>query len=69
MTIQNPSATTDVLTLEHGLEALEESPEFRGPVETIGDHESNDHFASIYESRDEQFSTVIPFVRQGLERG
>ncbi|MDS0474480.1 MEDS domain-containing protein [Natrinema sp. 1APR25-10V2] len=65
--LQQP--TTDVLSLERSLEAFEESPEFRGPVETIGDNESNDHLASIYESREEQFSTVIPFVRQGLERG
>ena len=57
------------LTLENGLEALNASPEFRGPVEPLDGHESNDHLALIYESRAEQFAAAVPFVRQGLERG
>ena len=31
--------------------------------------ESTDHLASIYERRAEQFAAVVPFIRQGLERG
>ncbi|WP_049928893.1 MEDS domain-containing protein [Halopiger goleimassiliensis] len=41
----------------------------RGPVEPIESHEDNDHFALIYEDRREQFETVVPFIREGLERG
>ncbi|WP_049923054.1 MEDS domain-containing protein [Halopiger djelfimassiliensis] len=58
----------DVLSLESSLKALQKSPEFRGPVEALGGHESNDHLAAIYEGQDEQFATAIPFMRQGLER-
>ncbi|WP_226777304.1 MEDS domain-containing protein [Haloterrigena alkaliphila] len=29
----------------------------------------NDHFALIYESQADQFAAVVPFIRQGLERG
>ena len=64
----------DTLDSESGLEALRQSPEFRGPVEPLdphghGDAGSNDHLASIYDTQDEQFSAAIPFVEQGLERG
>ncbi|WP_425492994.1 MEDS domain-containing protein [Natrinema amylolyticum] len=41
-------------------------------MEPIGDHEhahTNDHFALIYESQEEQFAAAIPFLRQGLDRG
>lgn len=59
-----------VLDLESGLEALRQSPELRGPVEPLDDHDhANDHFALIYETQEEQFSAAIPFMRQGLERG
>ena len=52
------------------LEGLQESPEFRGPVEPIDDHDhATDHFALLYEDRDEQFAAAVPFVRHGLERG
>ncbi len=37
-----------------------------GAIEKIGVH---DHLCLIYESREEQFSTVIPFMKIGLERG
>ncbi|QRV14911.1 MEDS domain-containing protein [Haloterrigena salifodinae] len=57
------------LGLESGLDALRSSPEFRGPVESLGEHEPNEHLAVIYEDRDEQLAAVVPFVRQGLERG
>ena len=58
------------VNLETGLEALRSSSEFRGPVEPLEDHDhANDHFALIYESREEQFAAAIPFIRQGLERG
>ncbi|ADB60933.1 histidine kinase [Haloterrigena turkmenica DSM 5511] len=57
------------LGLESGLDALRSSPEFRGPVESLGEHEPNEHLAVIYENRDEQLAAVVPFMRQGLERG
>jgi PAS domain S-box-containing protein len=58
------------VTAETGLEALQSSPEFRGPVEPLEDHpHANDHFALVYESQQEQFATAVPFIRQGLERG
>ncbi len=60
----------DVLSLDSGLEALRQSPDFRGPVEPLDDHDhSNDHFALVYESREELLTSAIPFVQQGLERG
>ena len=62
-------AQSNALTLESGLEALHASPEFRGPVEPLDGHESNDHLALIYESEEEQFAAAAPFVQQGLERG
>ncbi|WP_137286289.1 MEDS domain-containing protein [Halorussus salinisoli] len=65
-----PAETGESVTLETGLEALRSSPEFRGPVEPLGEHaHANDHFALIYESQSEQFAAAIPFLRQGLERG
>ncbi len=64
-----PRATSDVLDLDSGLAAFEDSPEFRGPVESLDGHHCNDHFALLYETRAEQFAAVVPFLRQGLERG
>ncbi|MFC6718379.1 MEDS domain-containing protein [Halovalidus salilacus] len=65
-----PSSKLDVLSLDSGLEALRQSREFRGPVEPLDNHDHcNDHFALVYETKDELFSSAIPFVRQGLERG
>ena len=58
-----------VLDLESGLESLRSSPAFRGPVEPLEGHDSNEHLALIYENREEQFSAVVPFLQQGLERG
>ncbi|QLH83439.1 MEDS domain-containing protein [Halosimplex pelagicum] len=59
-----------VLGLDNGTEALRESAEFRGPIEPLDGHEhANDHFALVYEGRDEQFAAAVPFLRQGLERG
>ncbi|SDQ41556.1 MEDS domain-containing protein [Natronobacterium texcoconense] len=60
---------TNVLGLESGLEALQESPAFSGPVESLEEHESHDHLASIYNSQAEQFATAIPYIEHGLERG
>lgn len=34
-----------------------------------GTDESNDHLASIFKGKREQFATVLPFIRCGLERG
>jgi signal transduction histidine kinase len=59
----------ETLGLESGLEALRSSPAFRGPIEPLDGHDSNDHLALIYESREEQFAAAIPFMRQGLDRG
>ena len=55
-----------------GVEGLRRSSTFRGPVEPVDDRgrdDSTDHLALLYESRDERFAAVIPFLRQGLERG
>ncbi|AHF99575.1 histidine kinase [Halostagnicola larsenii XH-48] len=60
---------TDESGAHRGVESLQASPDFRGPVESSRHHESNDHLALVYDSRDEQLQTAIPFVRQGLERG
>ncbi|MFC4437551.1 MULTISPECIES: MEDS domain-containing protein [Natrialbaceae] len=58
------------MSFETGHEALQSNPAFRGPAEPLDDHDhSNDHFALVYESRDDQFSAAIPFISQGLERG
>ncbi|WP_433624271.1 MEDS domain-containing protein [Halomicrococcus sp. NG-SE-24] len=54
--------------LESGLDALRNSPTFRGPVEPLDGHHSNDHLALVYETREEQLEAVVPFVEQGLER-
>ena len=35
-------------------------------IEKLGGH---DHLCLIYETREEQFSAVIPFIKIGLERG
>ncbi|AEH35509.1 MEDS domain-containing protein [Halopiger xanaduensis] len=64
-------AASESGSITTAFEALQSSPEFRGPVEPLEDHEhvhANDHFALIYESQEEQFAAVIPFLRQGLER-
>ncbi|WP_247002069.1 MEDS domain-containing protein [Halosolutus gelatinilyticus] len=51
-------------------ESLRQGSEFRGPVESHDGHaHSNDHFALIYENREDQLASAIPFIRQGLERG
>ena len=49
--------------------ASQSSFETRRPVESIDEHEDNDHFALIYENQAKQFETAIPFIREGLERG
>ncbi len=61
--------TDDVLTLDSGLDALRSSPSFRGPVESLDGHESNEHMALIYEDRDEQVAATVPYLVQGLRRG
>ncbi|SDJ52790.1 MEDS domain-containing protein [Natronorubrum texcoconense] len=63
------SISDDVLGLERPLDALQTSPDFRGPVEPLDGNFCNDHFALIYESSDDQFAAVAPFIRQGIERG
>ncbi|WP_339103540.1 MEDS domain-containing protein [Haloterrigena salinisoli] len=69
MSQQLHTTSDDVLGLETGLEALDASSTFPGPVESVAGHESYDHLALIYESRAEQFATVIPYITHGLERG
>ena len=59
--------------LESGLEAVGK----RRDAHTTHTHahscsngaESNDHLASIYERRTDQFAAVVPFIERGLERG
>ncbi|RQG98477.1 histidine kinase [Natrarchaeobius oligotrophus] len=61
-----------MLTVESGLEALRESPEFHGTIEPFDDLEeleTCEHIALFYRDRDERFETVTPFIRQGIERG
>lgn len=69
--IQNLSSaqTGEYASLEDGLESLRTGAEFGGPVESLGGHRCNDHFAHIYETDEEKFDAAIPFVRHGLERG
>ncbi|WP_336345041.1 MEDS domain-containing protein [Halalkalicoccus ordinarius] len=57
------------LGLESGLEALRSSPTFRGPVEPLEGHDTNDHLALVYETNEERFAAVVPFMQQGLEEG
>jgi signal transduction histidine kinase len=70
---KNSSLTIDQqepVGLETGLNALRQSPTFRGPVEPHeGDHDSNDHLALLYETQAEQLGAAIPFIKHGLERG
>jgi len=60
------------LTVESGLEALRSSPEFLGTVEPLDGLEEIDaceHIALFYDSDEERFNTVSPFVRDGIEQG
>ncbi|WP_306056345.1 MEDS domain-containing protein [Natronococcus wangiae] len=56
-----------------GLEATLDAVQKRRVVSQIHslheEDEGNDHLASIYESQEEQFETVVPFIKEGLERG
>ncbi len=45
---------------QHSLQDLEAA------IDKVGVH---DHLCLIYESREEQFAAIIPFMRSGLERG
>ena len=68
--MSSPGGVINGGRIEGVLEGLQRSPEFEGPVEPLDDHDhANDHFALLYEGRDEQFAAAVPFVRQGLERG
>ncbi|AEH37952.1 MEDS domain-containing protein [Halopiger xanaduensis] len=69
MSKTNSSPADDVLDLERPLNALATSPDFRGPVEQVEGEFCNDHFALIYDAPADQFAAVVPFLRQGLERG
>ncbi|QSX00736.1 MEDS domain-containing protein [Haloterrigena alkaliphila] len=51
------------------LDASQSSFDIRDPIEPIDGHHDTDHFALLYEDRDEQFAAVVPFIREGLERG
>ncbi|WP_415381660.1 MEDS domain-containing protein [Halosimplex sp. TS25] len=58
------------IDLESAVQALRESPEFRGPIEPMDGHDhANDHFALVYEGEDERCAAAVPFLRQGLEQG
>ncbi|MDP3683551.1 MAG: MEDS domain-containing protein [Ignavibacteria bacterium] len=41
----------------------------RDLLNTIGKIKKHDHLCLIYKTQEEQFSTVIPFIKIGLERG
>jgi len=66
--IQHPDSD-ERLHLETGVKALQSSAEFRGPGEPLDSHNCNDHFALIYERREEKLDAIGPFLGQGLERG
>lgn len=53
---------------ESSLEAFRQSPEFQGSVEPADHDHTNDHFALIYNTKDELFASAVPFLRQGLEQ-
>ncbi|NEU58640.1 MEDS domain-containing protein [Halorussus sp. MSC15.2] len=63
-----PAAVGEPVSIETGLEALQSGAEFTGPVEKLGGHHCNDHFAQVYETDAERFAAAVPFVRHGLER-
>ncbi|MFC6826263.1 MEDS domain-containing protein [Halopelagius fulvigenes] len=50
-------------------DALRSSASLRGPAHSGERRDDADHFALVYESRAEQFETVVPFVREGIEAG
>lgn len=54
---------------ESGVEALQVTDAVQNSFVTPEHHESNEHIALIYETRDEQFATAVPFIHQGLEQG
>lgn len=62
-----PTPEREILGFESGLEAFKDSS--RKLVEPVAEHESYNHLALIYDSQDEQFETVIPFITHGLECG
>ncbi|MFC6827095.1 MEDS domain-containing protein [Halopelagius fulvigenes] len=64
-----PRSSQERLDLGSGIEALQSSPEFRGPVEPFEGQYCNDHLALIYESKAEQYAAVVPYLRHGIERG
>ncbi|SEV99976.1 MEDS domain-containing protein [Natrinema salifodinae] len=53
-----------------GFDAVRENAALRGPPEPPHGHadHSTDHYALLYEDRDEQFAAAIPFIEEGLER-
>lgn len=69
------SRTTQNLTPEEqpdhriGFETLSAGSEFQDPIELLDENKSTDHLALIYDTEEEQFATVVPFIRQGLEQG
>ena len=54
---------------DSGFEALRSTAEFCGPIEPLEGHEDVGHFALVYEEQAEQFAAVVPFIREGLDRG
>ena len=69
---KNTSEKTSQLSPEssaHRFDASCSSFDVHGPLAPDGSQTDNDHFALLYETRDEQFDAAVPFVRDGLERG
>ncbi|WP_306054146.1 MEDS domain-containing protein [Natronococcus wangiae] len=73
MSEMRETADDDVSALERGFEAPSghsDFHEFRGPATQIEGYEygTADHFGLVYETREEQFTAVVPYIEQGIER-
>ncbi|RKD98206.1 MEDS domain-containing protein [Halopiger aswanensis] len=54
---------------ERGFTSTASTGDVRGPPGSVETHDDNDHFALIYEDRQQQFETAVRFIKEGLERG
>jgi chemotaxis family two-component system sensor kinase Cph1 len=41
----------------------------KNQIETLDQLSVHDHICSVYETKEEQFSVIVPFMKIGLERG
>ncbi len=63
------NTSRETFGLETGFDAVRVRQESRDLHGHHGEDDSNDHLASIYDGRDDQFDAVAPFIQQGLDRG